>query len=303
MLTLYIDGQLTPTAQLPAAPTNLIAFIPKSALPDAAQIPGIPAIQSLESRDHTGTRFESHDAFDYFALSIPSLTDPDADPTRVEIYCTPLALTILYEESPAITSLIADLRQHTPAAKEPYQVLYLFFAHLTAGDAAILENIEEEIAGLEDALVSTIPDNTPATISSLRGRLLLLKRYYEALFDLLEDFEENANGFLTKKQLHAFHLQTNRTDRLVRSVLNLRDYVTQVREAYQSQLDIGLNETMKLFTVVTTIFLPLSLIAGWFGMNLQMPEYSFPWMYPAVIIGSLIVVAICLVIFRKKRWI
>ena len=61
------------------------------------------------------------------------------------------------------------------------------------------------------------------------------------------------------------------------SVLNLRDYLSQVREAYQSQIDINLNNVMKIFTVITAIFLPLSLIAGWYGMNFNMPEYQSPY--------------------------
>ena len=60
---------------------------------------------------------------------------------------------------------------------------------------------------------------------------------------------------------------------------------------------------MKLLTIVTTIFLPLSLIVGWYGMNFQgMPELSWAYGYPAVIAVS-VLIAVCLVIyFKKKRW-
>ena len=74
-----------------------------------------------------------------------------------------------------------------------------------------------------------------------------------------------------------------RVDRLFHSVLNLQDYVTEVREAYQAQVDINLNQLMKLFTVITTICLPLTLIAGWYGMNFPMPEYTSSIGYPMVI--------------------
>ena len=67
-------------------------------------------------------------------------------------------------------------------------------------------------------------------------------------------------------------------------------------------MDIELNETMKVFTVITTIFLPLTLIAGWYGMNLNMPEYASPYAYPAVILVSLLVVVGEIVYFKKKKW-
>jgi len=95
---------------------------------------------------------------------------------------------------------------------------------------------------------------------------------------------------------------TNRTNRLYQSINNLRDYVTQVREAYQAQVDINQNNLMKLFTVVTTIFLPLTLIVGWYGMNFNMPEYSWKHGYSVVIGISISVIIFCVVWFKKNKW-
>jgi magnesium transporter len=85
-------------------------------------------------------------------------------------------------------------------------------------------------------------------------------------------------------------------------VLNSRDYVSQVREAYQAQVDIDQNTIMKVFTVITSIFLPLTLLVGWYGMNLRMPEFSWDYGYPFVILLSVIVVSLCVVFFKKKKW-
>ena len=59
---------------------------------------------------------------------------------------------------------------------------------------------------------------------------------------------------------------------------------------------------MKIFTLVTSIFLPLTLIAGWYGMNLQMPEFTWKYGYLFVIAVCIIVVAIWAIIFKKKGW-
>ena len=86
-----------------------------------------------------------------------------------------------------------------------------------------------------------------------------------------------------KRSLRAFRILAGKADRLYHNVLGLRDYVTQIREAYQAEVDINLNTTMKIFTVITAIFLPLTLVAGWYGMNFNMPEYQSPYGYPIVI--------------------
>ena len=60
---------------------------------------------------------------------------------------------------------------------------------------------------------------------------------------------------------------------------------------------------MKILTIVTTIFLPLTLVAGWYGMNFSnMPELSWKYGYPAVIVISLVIVMICLWIMKKKKF-
>jgi magnesium transporter len=113
-----------------------------------------------------------------------------------------------------------------------------------------------------------------------RKKLFNLKRYYEQLAEVTSSIERSENEIIDKKALRYFHMLTARCERLFHGVLNLRDYVTQVREAYQAQMDIGLNKVMKLFTVITAVFLPLTLITGWYGMNIPMPEFRWAYAYP-----------------------
>ena len=79
--------------------------------------------------------------------------------------------------------------------------------------------------------------------------------------------------------------------------------MTQLRDLIQSQLDERQNRIMTVLTVITSIFLPLSLIAGWYGMNFRyMPELDWRWSYPAVLVVSVLIVVFCLVLFKKKKW-
>ena len=94
---------------------------------------------------------------------------------------------------------------------------------------------------------------------------------------------------------------TNRVMRLQDMVTGQREYVAQLRDLIQAQMDVKLNRIMTLLTVITSIFLPLTLIAGWYGMNFKyMPELNWKLGYPAVILLCVAIVIACVRYFRKK---
>ena len=77
----------------------------------------------------------------------------------------------------------------------------------------------------------------------------------------------------------------------------------QLREMYQSQIDIHQNKVMQFLTVVTTIFMPLTLIAGWYGMNFaNMPELNTKYGYGIIILVSILVTGIEIWYFKIKKW-
>ena len=91
--------------------------------------------------------------------------------------------------------------------------------------------------------------------------------------------------------------------RLQDMVMGQREYVSQLRDLMQTQLDVRQNRIMTVLTVITSIFMPLTLIAGWYGMNFRyMPELEWRLGYPVVIAVSLVIVVASLVFFKKKRW-
>ena len=82
-----------------------------------------------------------------------------------------------------------------------------------------------------------------------------------------------------------------------------KEYSLQLREMHQTQVDMRQNQIMKILTIVTTVFLPLSLIAGWYGMNFQnMPELTAEYGYLVICIVSAVCVLVELWIFKRKKW-
>jgi len=127
--------------------------------------------------------------------------------------------------------------------------------------------------------------------------------HYEQIIDMTQELEENENGFFNEDNLRYIHLFMNLMARRYDSAVSLREHTMQVRDLYNAQLEVRQNRTMTLLTVITTIFMPLTLIAGWYGMNFRyMPELGWRIGYPLVIVISIAIVVFCLIIFKKKRW-
>lgn len=182
------------------------------------------------------------------------------------------------------------------------RLIYSFFEAQTKQDEIAFDTIEKEVLELEQALIARGKRDCVAEIISMRKRLMILKKYYEQFLNVLDILGENENGIFDEKALRSFKMLSRRTERQFQNVLNLRESVTQIRESYEAEVDISLNTTMKLFTVITTIFLPLTLIAGWYGMNFEMPEYEWQYGYPAIIVFSVLFLLAGIVYFKKKRW-
>lgn len=243
-------------------------------------------------------KFESYQEMDLISFDWYDIHDKHAKPVQVIIYFTGVHLFFICEGE----RCFKQVEQLVTEKETNVKTLYSFFLELLRGDIGHLEKLEERITETEDELLKASRSACAGEIIAFRRELLRLKKYYEQLNQIFEGLTENENNLIPPEDLRYFRILDNKIDRLFSHVLNLRDYVTQVREAYQAQIDIEQNNLMKIFTVVTAVFLPLTLIVGWYGMNLQMPEFSWPHGYPFVIALSIAVVAFCLYYFKRRNW-
>jgi len=141
------------------------------------------------------------------------------------------------------------------------QLLYRFFAGLFKGDMAYLEKLEAQINGGESTILEgKAKDDAPRRIAAWRRELLHLKRYYEQLDAIFDEMCDNDNGLIEANILARLEVLGRRTGRYLQKVCALQELVAQLREAYQSQLAIQQNDLMRVFTIVTVLFLPLTLI-------------------------------------------
>lgn len=183
------------------------------------------------------------------------------------------------------------------------KIIYGFFERLIYADNSGLDKKELVIEELEEDIhKGDINREFIGDILALKKEVTLFRNYYEQLIDISEVLAEDENGIFSRKETSYLQILTGKLERLSTHCLMLKENLVQVREAYSASLDYSINSVMKLFTVVTTIFQPLTLIAGWYGMNFtNMPELTWRYGYAAVIVLSLTVVIFCLWLFRKKR--
>ena len=181
--------------------------------------------------------------------------------------------------------------------------LYDFLDQIVKDDLRLMEKYESELDSMEQAIIDGDENLPSGRLNDIRNDIRYLRIHYEQLMDLAAEFEENENGFFKYENLRFFRLFINRAERLHEASMSLRDYTMQLRDLYKAHLDIKQNRIMTVRTVVTTIFMPLTLIAGWYGMNFHfMPELNWKWSYPVVIILSIAIAVGSLLFFKKKKW-
>ena len=180
--------------------------------------------------------------------------------------------------------------------------IYDFLEQTISEDLTLLERYESELDEIEKA-VSSNDEMDLDRMNRIRSDLRELRNHYERMIDLSQELEENENSFFKPDNLRFFNLFTKRASRLYDRVNSLLEYTLQIRDNYKSRLDDKQNRIITVLTVVTTIFMPLTLIAGWYGMNfIYMPELRSVYGYPAVIIVSVLIVVLSLLFFKRKKW-
>lgn len=181
--------------------------------------------------------------------------------------------------------------------------IYDFLELIISRDLSIMEKFEKELDEIEDDMMDAETETGLTRVNEIRSNIRELRIHYEQLIDFGQELQENENNFFKQENTRYFRLFTDRVTRLHDTATSLRDFTMQLRDMYHTQIDVKQNRVMTLLTVVTTIFMPLTLIVGWYGMNFKyMPELNTKWGYPVVIAVSIIISVGELIFFKFKKW-
>ena len=196
---------------------------------------------------------------------------------------------------------IARSKKYTEPGLERF--MYDFLEQIISRDLPIMERYETELDDIEDEILRDGEDENMVIVNDILSNVRELRIHYEQLIDMTQELLENENGFFNEERLRFLQLFMNRLSRLHTNAASLRAHTMQVRDLYRAHLEEKQNGIMTILTVVTTIFMPLTLIVGWYGMNFRyMPELENPWSYPVLIVVSVLIIVGSLIFFKKKKW-
>lgn len=168
---------------------------------------------------------------------------------------------------------------------------------------AVLEMLGEKIEALQQTVVADPQPETLKDIHALKRQLLFLRRAVWPLRDVMNNLSRSDCPFLQQPTKVFFRDVYDHVVQIVDTIETLREMVSACLDIYLSSVSYRLNAVMRVLTVITTIFMPLSFIASIYGMNFEhMPELKSEWGYPVVLVVMLAVGIIMLVLFKNKRW-
>ncbi|MGD9853004.1 MAG: magnesium/cobalt transporter CorA [Nitrospirales bacterium] len=184
---------------------------------------------------------------------------------------------------------------------------YLAYAHIdTLIDHyfPLLERLGEEIDALEEELVERPGQEGLKRLHYLKRRMLYVRKTVWPLREVLSHLERGDSGLIQTSTHMYIRDAYDHVVQIIETTETYREMLGEFMDLYLSSLSNRLNETMKVLTVIATIFIPLTFIVGIYGMNFRvMPELEWPWGYP-VVMGVMLCLALGMLwYFRKKRWV
>ncbi|MBS3734717.1 MAG: magnesium/cobalt transporter CorA [Phycisphaerae bacterium] len=183
---------------------------------------------------------------------------------------------------------------------------YLAYALLDAvvdGYFAALEQRAERIESIEAELVERPTPTTLAHIHRLRREGLMLRRAVRPTREMTAALDRGGSALISPEVAPYLRDLYDHAVQVIDTAETFREMLTGMLDTYLSSQSNRMNEVMKVLTMIATIFIPLTFIAGIYGMNFQhMPELTRPWAYPAVLGVMAVITLAMLVWFRRKRW-
>ena len=249
---------------------------------------------------------EVYDEYTFTELRIVDYEHPEENDDCVALFIKKnlfIVVDVLDADRSTERKFQQSLRRFPPQSMTLEKLVFAFLDALIARDITMLENTGREVSVLEAQVLKDEADKDfNLTLLDLKNRLLSAHNYYEQLLDIVEAADENENEIFDPESTYISNME-KKLIRLREDVDTLSNAVVHLQDAYSSYLDVKLNQTMKLFTVITSIFFPLTIIVGWYGMNFQsMPEFAWKYGYLYVILLSVFVVVAFILVGKRKKW-
>lgn len=167
----------------------------------------------------------------------------------------------------------------------------------------IIEKVGEKLEGMEEELVKNTTPETLQAIHSLKRNMIFLRKSVWPLREVIGGLERGESKLVQEPTQIYFRDVYDHTIQVMDAIETSRDMLSGMLDIYLSSVSNRMNEVMKVLTIIATIFIPLTFIAGIYGMNFQnMPELGWRWGYFAVLIVMVSIGISMLAYFKRKKW-
>ncbi|MBN2553324.1 MAG: magnesium/cobalt transporter CorA [Spirochaetales bacterium] len=167
----------------------------------------------------------------------------------------------------------------------------------------IMENLEDRIFPLEEQVVDDPQPQVLKSMHLLKSDLVFLRRSLWPLREMLGRLDRDRHPLIRKDTRPFLRDVQDHTIQVIEMLESFQEIVSGLMDVHLTSISNRMNNVMKLLTVIATIFIPLTFIAGVYGMNFKhMPELAWRWGYPAVLGVMLLVFIGMLIFFRRKKW-
>ena len=168
----------------------------------------------------------------------------------------------------------------------------------------ILEHFGDEIEELEEELIIYPLPETLKAIQRYKRDMITLRRSIWPLRELINSLQRTESGLIKESTQLYLRDVYDHTIQVIDSIEAFRDILSSMVDVYLSSLSNRMNDIMKVLTIIATIFIPLTFIAGVYGMNFEyMPELEWRWGYPVVMLGMALIGISMFLYFKKRRWV
>ena len=181
---------------------------------------------------------------------------------------------------------------------------YVILDAIVDQNFVLIDDLDDEINILEEELLGNEPsENTLNTIQKLKREIVGIRRQVSPVRELMNGMLRSESELISEHTHLYLRDVSDHIVRVIESVESYRDILSGLLDIYISSVSNKMNEVMKVLTVFASIFIPLTFLAGIYGMNFEyMPELKWKWAYPALWSVFIIIPITLLIYFKRKKW-
>ncbi len=185
----------------------------------------------------------------------------------------------------------------------PDYLLFLLMDAIVDQYLLVIESVNNQISGLEMEVLEDPDEQVVTKIIDQKKTISTLRKIIFPLRDSLKDITTGETDFIAEDYFNYFNDVYDHLKQIVEHLDNQREALTSLMEFYMSRISTQMNKVMQRLTIVATIFIPLTFLAGIYGMNFHyMPELEFKWGYPVLLFIMLSLGVGMYIYMRRKKW-